>query len=73
MYAVVPTATGKGLATEIAEALSNYALDQLGYTRVIAPIRADHAASVAVAKKAGFRLQGRDGDREIYQSSQKEN
>ena len=70
MYAVVPAAVGQGLATEIARALSNYALHQLGFARVTAPIRIDHAASVAVAKKAGFQLRGRDGDRAIYEFSQ---
>ena len=66
MYAVAPGAAGQGLATEIAKALANHALKQLGYARVIAPIRTDHVASLAVASKAGFQLQGHEGDRDVY-------
>lgn len=66
MYAVVPDAAGKGIATEIAKALSGYALDELGYAVVTAPIQKRHRASIAVAKKAGFQLRGEDGDRVVY-------
>lgn len=54
MYAIMPNARGKGYAVEVASALANYAVERLGYRRVIAPISPEHAVSKAVAAKAGF-------------------
>ena len=58
MYAVMPGLRGKGYATEIAATLAQYAVSQLGYKRVIAPISPEHEISKAVAVKAGFRDHG---------------
>ena len=58
MYAVMPNERGKGYATEIAATLAHYAVNQLGYRRVIAPVSPEHKASKAVAVKAGFRDHG---------------
>ena len=58
MYAVMLEARGQGYGTESAIALSHYALNELGYHRVIAPISPAHQSSQSVAKKAGFKDQG---------------
>ncbi len=58
MYAVMPDERGKGYATEIAATLAQYAVNQLGYRRVIAPVSPEHEVSKAVALKAGFRDRG---------------
>ena len=58
MYAVIPNERGKGYATEIAATLALYAVSQLGYHQVIAPISTGHEISKAVAVKAGFRDHG---------------
>ncbi|ESA33370.1 n-acetyltransferase gcn5 [Leptolyngbya sp. Heron Island J] len=58
MYAVMPEARGQGYGTEIAIAISQYALNALGYHRVIAPISPTHQSSQSVAKKAGFKDHG---------------
>lgn len=55
MYAVMPGARRKGYATEIATALAQYALDELGYDRVVAPIAPTNEFSKVVAAKAGFK------------------
>ena len=54
MYAVMPSARRKGYATEIATTLARYALDGLGYGRVVAPIAPANEVSKLVATKAGF-------------------
>ena len=54
MYAVMPNLRGNGYAIEIASTLAQYAVEQLGYRRVIAPISPEHKVSKAVAVKAGF-------------------
>lgn len=63
MYAVMPSARGKGFAVEIATTLAQHAVKRLGYERVIAPISPQHKVSKVVAAKAGFE------DRGISQSS----
>ncbi|MBE7381918.1 MAG: GNAT family N-acetyltransferase [Leptolyngbya sp. SIO1E4] len=54
MYAVMPSARGQGYATEVATTLAQYAVRQLGYRRVFAPIAPEHEISKTVAIKAGF-------------------
>ncbi len=54
MYAIMPSLCGNGYAVETASRLAQYAVDQLGYKRVIAPISPKHEASKIVAAKAGF-------------------
>ena len=58
MYAVMPNERGKGYATEIAATLAQYAVNQLGYRQVIAPVSPKHEVSKAVVLKAGFRDHG---------------
>ena len=55
MYAVMPDARRQGYGTEIAIAISHYALNTLGYQRVIAPISPAHTVSHSVARGAGFQ------------------
>ncbi len=64
MYAVMSGDRGKGYAAEIVASLAQYAVSQLGFQRVTAPISPKHQASKAVAEKAGFV------DRGIVQSSE---
>jgi ribosomal-protein-alanine N-acetyltransferase len=45
---------GRGLATEAAGAVRDYALGQLGLQRVISLIRPDNLASIRVAEKIGM-------------------
>ena len=57
-YAVMPNARRQGYATEIAAALSQYALNKLSYLRVIAPIAPANEGSKIVAAKVGFKDRG---------------
>ena len=54
MYAIMPNLRGNGYAVETASRLAQYAVDQLGYRRVIAPISCEHEVSKAVSRSAGF-------------------
>ena len=58
MYAVMPSQRNKGYATEIASTLAKYALQGLGYSRVIAPITPANKHSRHVAESAGFKDRG---------------
>jgi ribosomal-protein-serine acetyltransferase len=58
-YFVVRVSTGKGFATEAARATLRYAFDHLGVSRVDLQCRGDNEASQRVAKRCGFRLEGR--------------
>ena len=58
MYAIMPNFRGNGYAVETASRLAQYAIDRLGYKRVIAPISPKHEVSKAVAVKAGFADHG---------------
>lgn len=51
----MPSARRQGFATEVAAQLARYALDELGYLRVTAPIVPTHEYSKAVVNKAGFK------------------
>ena len=55
MYAIMPAVRGRGYAVETASALAKYAIDQLDYRRVIAPISPEHEVSKTVAVRAGFK------------------
>jgi ribosomal-protein-alanine N-acetyltransferase len=61
-YLIDPAHWGRGLATEAARAIRDYARDTLGLTRLIALIDADNVASRRVAEKIGlaFEKEGRD-------------
>lgn len=54
-YVLTPAQWGKGLATEIAAALVDYAFAELGLERVVALIDPQNAGSARVAEKAGLR------------------
>ena len=54
---ILPRASwGKGYATEIAQALSDYALKHLGRERVFATVDADHPPSLRVLQKIGMNI-----------------
>jgi RimJ/RimL family protein N-acetyltransferase len=57
-YSVHEEHRGNGYATEIAELLTTWALEQPGVRIVRATIRPDNATSVRVAEKAGFQPTG---------------
>jgi [ribosomal protein S5]-alanine N-acetyltransferase len=50
---------GRGLATEALKAVTKYAIDTHGLTRIYAVPFATNAASIRVLEKAGFELEGR--------------
>ncbi len=45
---------GRGLATEAAQAAVRYCFEMIGFERLICVVHPDNAASLAVARKAGF-------------------
>jgi [ribosomal protein S5]-alanine N-acetyltransferase len=51
MYSLVPSAWGKGYATEAARAVIRYALDTLGLPEVLAEVDEGNAASRAIIEK----------------------
>ncbi|MFI8003332.1 GNAT family N-acetyltransferase [Streptomyces sp. NPDC086010] len=55
-YAVGPAHRGQGLAVRAVRVMAAYAFEQLDAEQVILELEADNAASVAVARKAGFGL-----------------
>jgi RimJ/RimL family protein N-acetyltransferase len=55
-YAIGPAHRGQGLAARAVRVMAGYAFEQLGADRVILELEAGNAASVAVARKAGFVL-----------------
>jgi RimJ/RimL family protein N-acetyltransferase len=50
---------GRGIATEALEAITRYAVDRHGFTRVFALPFAWNAASCRVLEKAGYALEAR--------------
>ncbi|MEE2751671.1 MAG: GNAT family N-acetyltransferase [Myxococcota bacterium] len=55
-YILPRHAWGHGYATEIAQALSDYGLNSLGRTRLIATVDADHPPSLRVLQKIGMNI-----------------
>ena len=55
-YLLPQSAWGHGYATEIARALSKYALSTLGLDRLIATVDAEHPQSLHVLKKIGMNV-----------------
>ena len=55
-YILPQSAWGHGYATEIARALSKYALNTLGLDRLIATVDAEHPPSLHVLKKIGMSV-----------------
>jgi RimJ/RimL family protein N-acetyltransferase len=58
-YFVVQSSTGKGYATEMAQAMLGYAFEHLHAARIDLQCRADNLSSQRVAKRCGFVLEGR--------------
>lgn len=56
-YAVAPERQRRGYATEAARALIDFALGELRCARVVATTTRDNAASVAVMRRAGMRVE----------------
>jgi RimJ/RimL family protein N-acetyltransferase len=54
-WGLLPSAWGKGYATEAATACTDWAFDALGWSEVIHTIAADNAPSKAVAARLGSR------------------
>jgi ribosomal-protein-alanine N-acetyltransferase len=52
-WIIKPSMRGRGLATEAARAVLNFAFDELGLDRVISLVRPENAASGQVAAKLG--------------------
>ncbi|MCC6460831.1 MAG: GNAT family N-acetyltransferase [Saprospiraceae bacterium] len=58
-YGLLPEHWGRGLATEIAQAICHYALTRFDVPRVLAVTDPDNIASQRVLEKCGFRQIGR--------------
>ena len=69
-YILPRSAWGRGYATEIARAVTEYGLNTLGRDRLFATVDADHPASLRVLEKVGMRIVDRvedpDGSYVIY-------
>ncbi|MFO7742028.1 MAG: GNAT family N-acetyltransferase [Anaerolineae bacterium] len=63
-YGINPSYRNRGYATEMVEALTEWALSQPAVRRVIAECRTDNAGSIRVLEKAGFERTGRRVDEE---------
>ena len=61
-YMLAKDVWGQGLATEAAQAILDYAFEQLGYSRIIVLVDRENAASIRVATKIGmtFEKEGED-------------
>ena len=57
MYVFARLTWGKGYATEMAEALKNYAFQKMGWPRLIALIEPENEGSERVAVKVGMHLE----------------
>ncbi len=55
IYALAPSAWGRGLGTEIAETLVAYGFDTLGLDAVHATVAAENAASLGLLARIGFQ------------------
>jgi len=56
-WTVLPEHQRRGYATEAGQALVRYALDVLGLRRILAATSYDNAASIAVMRKLGMRIE----------------
>lgn len=63
-YWVAPTARGRGVATRGVVQLTNWLFD-LGASRVFLTVVADNDASMRVAQRAGFVLEGTASERSV--------
>lgn len=58
VYAITPTAWGRGLGTEIAEAVTRYGLETLGLDAVHATVAPENEASVRLLRGLGYAEAG---------------
>ncbi len=58
-YMLRRDAWGRGIATEATRLLLDFAFGELGFHRVFAVVDEDHAASIRVLEKLGFRREAR--------------
>jgi RimJ/RimL family protein N-acetyltransferase len=58
---------GLGYATEAGAACIRHGFDSLGLTRIVADVPRDHAPSIRVLEKLGFRVFGEDSNRFFYE------
>ena len=56
-YRLLKEYWGRGLATEAAMAMKNYAFKEMGLTRLISIIEKENVGSIKVAEKIGLRLE----------------
>ncbi len=54
-FMIVKDSWGKGLATEVAQALIEFGMNELGYPGVAAVTDHDNVASIRILEKLGFR------------------
>jgi ribosomal-protein-alanine N-acetyltransferase len=57
VYVLTPSAWGKGYATEIGQAIQQFAFEKMGVKRLIALIDPENAPSERVALRLGMRLE----------------
>lgn len=60
LYGLAPVCWGRGLATELAQAMIRYGFDDLGFSRIIGSTDVPNVASCRVMERAGMRLLRRD-------------
>jgi ribosomal-protein-alanine N-acetyltransferase len=56
LYALAPAWWGRGLATEAAEAVADYAFEELGFTELLASTDPPNRASIRVMERLGMRF-----------------
>lgn len=56
LYALAPPYWGRGLATEAAEAVADYAFDELGFAELLASTDPPNVASIRVMERLGMRF-----------------
>jgi RimJ/RimL family protein N-acetyltransferase len=57
-YVIAPSARGRGVAGRAIALVSRWGFEQLGLERIEAMIDVENAASLKVAERAGYRLEG---------------
>lgn len=67
-YWLTPQARGQGLATRGVVRLTDWLFD-LGGSRVFLTVVEDNQASIAVAQRAGFRLEGPTGEHSVWRGT----
>jgi RimJ/RimL family protein N-acetyltransferase len=65
-YGLIEAFRGRGLATEVVEALLAWTFEQDGVTAVLAETDEDHLPSRRVLEKTGFAFLGTDGETRKY-------